>query len=413
MNSIALLLLTAFVSASANPQIDCFLDNQECEIGSNNLLHTYMGITTMEECTALCEDELLCIAFTHFGIAGNPMGEACLLFSGCASRVPCEECITGSSQTECFCSIDYFGHIDNNNFVDLIGGVESERDCKIHCVSDSKCELYTFYNNSDPINPNTCFLLSNVGSIGLQNPVKPCEHCVSGPSQCETNQKCQVAVITNGSVINEAIFAEESMNITLIAKEKDCHVDLNIVAIGGGGGNPSYYRSRSGLGSGQVETAVHHFSPQSPVAVVQPGKSLYPSFVEVDGGRIIEAAAGGFGNDSVGGVGFSGGGGCSISPGDGGDGGSNGENGENGTTGVGGQGSGVDLGMIMLHNFELAPGKGGLHSEGRGGGGGGVLVDGKKPSNNTYMGEGFGGGAGGKKGSYEFLGSPGCVLIEF
>ena len=42
-----------------------------------------------------------------------------------------------------------------------------------------------------------------------------------------------------------------------------------------------------------------------------------------------------------------------------------------------------------------------------GGGGGGVLVNGRKPGNATYSGEGFGGG-----GSGYGYGWPGCVLIE-
>ena len=46
-----------------------------------------------------------------------------------------------------------------------------------------------------------------------------------------------------------------------------------------------------------------------------------------------------------------------------------------------------------------------------GGGGGGVVVNGIKPGNDTFYGEGFGGGANGTSYSSR-KGYPGCVLIE-
>ena len=49
-----------------------------------------------------------------------------------------------------------------------------------------------------------------------------------------------------------------------------------------------------------------------------------------------------------------------------------------------------------------------LFSGQSGGGGGGVLVDGKTPSNITRNGKGYGGGGGGEI----YSGLPGCILIE-
>ena len=59
------------------------------------------------------------------------------------------------------------------------------------------------------------------------------------------NEVCQAAVITNGTVTN-AIFAEESSVVTLVANEKDCFVDLDVIAIGAGGN----YASGTGAGAG-------------------------------------------------------------------------------------------------------------------------------------------------------------------
>ena len=46
-------------------------------------------------------------------------------------------------------------------------------------------------------------------------------------------------MITNGTEqlnSTNVIFAEKSMAVTLVANEKECFVDLDVVAIGGGGG---------------------------------------------------------------------------------------------------------------------------------------------------------------------------------
>ena len=48
------------------------------------------------------------------------------------------------------------------------------------------------------------------------------------------NEVCQAAVITNGTVTN-VIFAEESSVATLVANEKYCFADLDVIAIGAGG----------------------------------------------------------------------------------------------------------------------------------------------------------------------------------
>ena len=61
-----------------------------------------------------------------------------------------------------------------------------------------------------------------------------------------------------------------------------------------------------------------------------------------------------------------------------------------------------------MTRFVLTPGKAGTqHSDYYGGGGGGVLVNGVKPDNDYYNGEGFGGGGGDGD-----SGNNGCVLIE-
>ena len=195
------------------------------------------------------------------------------------------------------------------------------------------------------------------------------------------------------------------MNLNLVAAEKDCFVELNIVAIGGGGaGRDSYGRGR---GSGYVEAASVRINSSSPEAEILVGQVGESSKLEIAGELVFEALPGQYpGSD-----GYSGGGGSSHSGQGGGMGGSGGSDGGNGTNHPGGKGSGFDLGLVPLKNFILTPGEGGQPLSQYGGGGGGVAVNGKMPDvTSKYAGAGFGGGSSGYYDNYR--GYQGCVIVE-
>ena len=99
-----LVFLSALLDATNSSQIDCFLDEQECQIDADNLIDFVTEVATFEECGQLCNDDSTCTAFTHFGAASYPLDEACFLFSSCRERRPCVDCITGSNQADCTCS---------------------------------------------------------------------------------------------------------------------------------------------------------------------------------------------------------------------------------------------------------------------------------------------------------------------
>ena len=175
----------------------------------------------------------------------------------------------------------------------------------------------------------------------------------------------------------QAIFAEAKTSIRLVAAEKDCYVDLNVVAIGGG------------ARGGSVETATVRMNVNSPVAEILVGQMAEPSKVEIGGELVLEASPG---RGPSRGAGYSGGGG-----------GYHGEAGDSGGGSDGGDiaydsshpgGESSDHGLVSMKNFILTPAA-------DGGASGGVrVVDGKVPGNRTlweYKGVGFGSS---------------CVLIE-
>merc|ERR1712212_1431464 len=102
-----------------NSSLDCILDHERCQImPSDNVIRTVMGVSIMEKCLELCKAEEHsfgnkdCKAFTHFGAESYPFRNSCILFYTCTKRRPCKGCTTGSSQTECTCSIKYSSVID-------------------------------------------------------------------------------------------------------------------------------------------------------------------------------------------------------------------------------------------------------------------------------------------------------------
>ena len=87
----------------SSPQIDCFVDDEQCEITAENLVETIFEVASSEECLAFCDDDLNCTSFTHFSSSSHPFPRACFLFSSCTSRVMCNNCTTGTPQSECTC----------------------------------------------------------------------------------------------------------------------------------------------------------------------------------------------------------------------------------------------------------------------------------------------------------------------
>ena len=195
------------------------------------------------------------------------------------------------------------------------------------------------------------------------------------------------------------------MSMNLVAAEKDCYVDLTVVAIGGGGDLSSY----GGSGSGYVETAIVRMSVNSPEGELNVGQRGESSKVEIAGELVLEALPGETGAGGPGGAGYSGGGAYCNSC-SGGTGGSGGLGGGNSTYNPGGKGSGFDLNVVDLKNFILTPGAGGQrYGSYGGGGGGGVAVNGKMPDvTSQFAGAGFGGGSAGSR----YPGYQGCVILE-
>ena len=133
------LLWALLTSGSATSNLDCFLDKQECEMDPDNHLDTVMGVSKMIECLDLCDADMRCNAFTFL-----VKEETCRLFSSCpaSERRPCEDCSTGSSQTECLCGVNYESEVFSaGDFLEMIPGIGGEQECKSLCANKEMCEV--------------------------------------------------------------------------------------------------------------------------------------------------------------------------------------------------------------------------------------------------------------------------------
>ena len=261
LRRLILICMVVLQSVVADNSTTCFMDNVKCDISDGTLIRMHLE-TTWKECSVLCRDEARCVAFNFFGPESNfrPYS-SCLLFSACERKATCSDCVIGTHQDDCTCSIDFYGDIDKSNFLDTVTSIPDEVTCKNFCSKTTLCAFYTYYNSQHPDQPEVCFLLSHSGiektqidnsgreKSGLQSSAKKCDNCKTGPVTCQINQKCKLALLSSddGYEAQPYIFAtSNSVNVTLVTGEKSCFRELRALAIGRGGSS----RSKSGGGSG-------------------------------------------------------------------------------------------------------------------------------------------------------------------
>ena len=395
----------ALALASSPPlATNCSIEGQTCGIGQDNLLTSYAGVESLQECEALCIDNLDCEFITHFGPDSFPLRNYCKLFSECGNLTDCQGCITAVEI--CFeqCGQNLEGLLEEN-VLEIIPGVEDELSCKACCRNEPDCSAYTYHDNSDLVLPGICFILT-----AIQGPLQPCKHCSTGYPDCRniTGGYCTFSVEAQETALTSYQFTGIS-NTTVSINLALGNCELTVVAVGGGGDHSGGFTSYGAGGSGYVASTSLMPSPLSRFVVRVGGPGELSSLETSEGQTVITAQPGKDGSNYNGGAGYSGGGaGTSNNFYPSGDGGEDGGDGDDGYAGYpGGRGSGLDISTIQLQQFSLTPGRGGVHLFG--GGGGGIMVDGSGPQASENAGQGYGGG--GAYGGGDNPG-PGLVLLE-
>ena len=101
----------------------------------------------------------------------------------------CDEisCFFDSFPKLCYatCGKKFYGVI-NNNFIDLVGDVDSESDCRDFCKSMDTCNYYTYFTEDD-LHSKACVLLSS-----LMEPFQNCDTCLTGAVDCKGFGDCSL-----------------------------------------------------------------------------------------------------------------------------------------------------------------------------------------------------------------------------
>merc|ERR1711872_868019 len=125
---LTLLYLVSTLATSLSTTTGCLVNDEQCVTG-DNLIKTMIGVQNMQDCDDLCKKTTGCTAFSYFGPNSKLLSHACMMFSSCRKRGACEDCVTGSSQQDCTCSIPYEGIKNNNNFEKFLVNIEDEFKC--------------------------------------------------------------------------------------------------------------------------------------------------------------------------------------------------------------------------------------------------------------------------------------------
>ena len=223
-----------FAIALASPPplaTNCILEGQTCGIGQDNLLTSYAGVESLQECEELCINNYDCEFITHFGPDSFPLRNYCMLFSDCGNVADCQDCTT--AEEICFeqCGQNLEGPLEEN-VLEIIAGVEDELSCKARCRNETDCQAYTYHDNSDLVLPGICFMLTEIHA-----PLQSCQHCSTGFPDCRniTGKICTFFVGDEVTPLTSYKFTETGSTTVNIVSLGDMDCELTMVAVGGGG----------------------------------------------------------------------------------------------------------------------------------------------------------------------------------
>jgi len=392
-----LFFLLVLISGSFASSVPCSQEGRECEYDGENLLDNLMQVNSERECQLLCLENQQCQYTTYFNDSASPISNFCRIFKTCENTVQCENCVTQNRGCFDVCSSNIVGPLDEN-VVDVMV-TKAEHECRDLCTTTEGCYWYTYFDESDPLYHETCFLLS-----ALLPPLEAHKSAASGPKDC--SKSCLMDLNDEKYQFLKLTDTYTNFQIKVLSRGGSC--TLRLLAVGGGGEG---FNGGGGSGYIQYRNITLNEGLHSVSAKVG-DRDQRPSVVTIDDLKITaEAGQNGHVDGSNvyhGGDGYSGGGGH-MGPYQGG------SNGQDGYGVTGGPGTGENVRNYFFSFWTLTPGLGGTPLGGEkycsgycGGGGGGVMVNGEGPGNGIYSGQGYGGGGGG----YGYSGEKGVILFE-
>ena len=378
------------VCYGSDPSIGvCSSPGYACLNSEDTLINTFHKIQSIEDCNQLCLNQKGCGYVTYYDENSDPVSHVCMLFKFCDQTRSCTRCITEWVGCDRNCLKSNVGTLDEN-IISVKPWTTSFKDCRKYCADIEGCSWFTYFTHDDKNFSEHCFLLSEEGG---HNPEEDCDTCISGPAECQPSDCTMDIGDGKAAAITEV---NRHHTITITAGTGVCTLTLLLVGGGGSGYDVNGPKDGgAGGGSGYVQYKSVTLSQGVTEISVFVGSSGTSSNVSVN--SVVTNANPGESGFYDGGDGYSGGGSADIifsssvknTYGAGG--------GYDGGRGYGSQnyggGTGENVRDYTFDSFVLTPGEGGVPASWSGGGGGGVLVNGKGPDgSNIHQGQGFGGG---------------------
>lgn len=171
-------LLPDGVSFARNADLDCVIPNIHCLPDESNVIDVFFGVKSAGDCQLSCVyHHSDCAVFTWFDSDHSTFPRSCFLYSRCNKAIETVNSITGPPS--CVCGKKMACQGVSNNFVGFKENILSEDSCQGICRDTDPCEFYTWFDDTNKVFYNYCFLFSSCEKVSCN-----CVGCSSGPPKC-------------------------------------------------------------------------------------------------------------------------------------------------------------------------------------------------------------------------------------
>jgi len=183
--------------------LSCVLHNIHCLPDESNVIDVFFGVRSAGDCQLSCfYHHSECAIFTWFDSSHPTFPQSCFLYSRCSKAVEVAHSITGPPS--CVCGRKMACKGANHNHVGFQEKVATETDCQAICRNTERCEFYTWFDQTNRVFHNYCFLWSSCDSVSCN-----CVGCSTGPPECTP----QIGEILPSPAPSPALVTVENLSV--------------------------------------------------------------------------------------------------------------------------------------------------------------------------------------------------------
>jgi len=167
-----------FLPSGRTADLDCVIPDIHCLPDESNVIDVFFGVRSAGDCQLSCVyHHSDCAVFTWFDSQHSTFPQSCFLYSRCDKAIQSEHSVTGPPS--CVCGQKMACQGVHNNFVGFKENIAGEPECQTLCRDTETCEYYTWFDPTNKVFHNYCFLFSSCETVSCN-----CVGCSSGPPSC-------------------------------------------------------------------------------------------------------------------------------------------------------------------------------------------------------------------------------------